>query len=68
MCCSYHFAYDRKPRKAIDTSNLETREEHIYPDVENRDDYVEIPPEVTETLVYAPARMSLTMVLQNLRS
>lgn len=50
-------SYDRKPRKAIDTSNLETREEHIYPDVENRDDYVEMPPEVTETLVYAPARM-----------
>ena len=45
-------SYDRKPRKAIDTSNLETREEHIYPDIENRDDYVEMPPEVTETLVY----------------
>lgn len=35
-------SYDRKPRKAIDTSNLETREEHIYPDIENRDDYVEM--------------------------
>ena len=50
-------SYDRKPRKAIDTSNLETREEHIYPDIENRDDYVEMPPEVTETLVYVPAQI-----------
>ena len=50
-------SYDRKPRKAIDTSNLETREEHIYPDIDNRDDYAEMPPEVTETLVYVPAQI-----------
>ena len=50
-------SHDRKPRKAIDTSSLETREEHIYPDIENREDYVEMPPEVTETLVYVPAQI-----------
>ena len=27
--------FERKPRKAIDTANLEVREEHIYPEVEN---------------------------------
>ena len=28
-------SFERKPRKAIDTANLEVREEHIYPEVEN---------------------------------
>ena len=36
--------FERKPRKAIDTANLEVREEHIYPEVENREDYTELDP------------------------
>ena len=32
-------SFERKPRKAIDTANLEVREEHIYPEVKNREDY-----------------------------
>ena len=43
--------FERKPRKVIDTANLEVREEHLYPDVENRDDYTELDPEITDTLV-----------------
>ena len=50
-------AFERKPRKAIDTANLEVREEHIYPEVENREEYTELDPEVTDTLVLVPARM-----------
>ncbi len=36
--------FERKPRKAIDTANLEVREEYIYPKVENREDYTELDP------------------------
>ena len=31
-------SFERKPRKAIDTASLEVREEHIYPEVENREE------------------------------
>ena len=49
--------FERKPRKAIDTAGLEVREEHIYPEVENRGDYTELDPEVTDTLVLVPAQI-----------
>ena len=49
--------FERKPRKAIDTAGLEVREEHIYPEVENREDYTELDPEVTDTLVLVPAQI-----------
>src|SRR5574344_882608 len=34
-------AHDRKVRKAIDTSRLEVKEEHLYPDLDNKEDYTE---------------------------
>ena len=49
--------FERKPRKAIDTAGLEVRKEHIYPEVENREDYTELDPEVTDTLVLVPAQI-----------
>lgn len=49
--------FERKPRKAIDTAGLEVREEHIYPEVENCEDYTELDPEVTDTLVLVPAQI-----------
>lgn len=49
--------FERKPRKAVDTAGLEVREEHIYPEVENREDYTELDPEVTDTLVLVPAQI-----------
>lgn len=41
-------AHDRKVRKAIDTSRLEVKEEHLYPDLDNKEDYTEMAPEVTD--------------------
>ena len=42
-------AHDRKVRKAIDTSRLEVKEEHLYPDLDNKEDYTEMAPEVTDS-------------------
>ena len=47
-------AHDRKVRKPIDTSKLEVKEEHIRPELDNEEDYVEMEPEVTESLVLVP--------------
>ncbi len=41
-------AHDRKVRKAIDTGRLEVKEEHLYPDLDNKEDYTEMAPEVTD--------------------
>ena len=48
-------SFERKTRKALDLSGLEVREEHIYPEVENREDYRELEPETTDVLVMVPA-------------
>lgn len=58
-------SFERKPRKAIDTANLEVREEHIYPEVENREDYTELDPEVTDTLVLVPAQMYVRRIIRH---
>lgn len=57
--------FERKPRKAIDTANLEVREEHIYPEVENREDYTELNPEVTDTLVLVPAQIYVRRIIRH---
>lgn len=57
--------FERKPRKAIDTANLEVREEHIYPEVENREDYTELDPEVNETLVLVPAQIYVRRIIRH---
>ena len=57
--------FERKPRKAIDTANLEVREEHIYPEVENREDYTELDPEVTDTLVLVPAQIYVRRIIRH---
>ena len=58
-------SFERKPRKAIDTANLEVREEHIYPDVENRDEYTELDPEITDTLVLVPAQIYVRRIIRH---
>jgi len=58
-------AFERKPRKAIDTSKLEVREEHIYPEVENSEEYTELEPEVTETLVLVPAQIYVRRIIRH---
>lgn len=58
-------SYERKPRKAIDTANLEVREEHVYPEVDNIEDYTEMEPEVTDTLVIIPAQIYVRRVIRH---
>ena len=58
-------SFERKPRKVIDTANLEVREEHIYPQVENREEYTELDPEVTDTLVLIPAQMYVRRIIRH---
>lgn len=57
--------FGRKPRKAIDTANLEVREGHIYPEVENREDYTELDLEVTDTPVLAPAQIYVRRIVRH---
>lgn len=57
--------FERKPRKALDTANLEVREEHIYLEVDNREDYTELDPEVTDTLVLAPVQIYVRRIIRH---
>ncbi len=58
-------AHDRKPRKAIDTSRLEVREEHLYPELDNAGDYTELAPEVTDSLVLVPRQMYIRRIVRH---
>lgn len=58
-------AHDRKTRKPIDTSKLDVEEEHLYPDLDNAEDYTEMEPEVTDSLVLAPRRMYIRRVIRH---
>ena len=58
-------AHDRKARKPIDTSKLEVREEHLYPELDNKDDYTEMAPEVTDSLVLVPKRMYIRRIIRH---
>ena len=57
--------FERKVRKPIDTSKLEVREEDVYPEVENRDDYTELAPEITDTLVHVPEQIYIRRVVRH---
>ena len=58
-------AHDRKVRKPIDTSGLEVKEEHIRPELDNEDDYTEMAPEVTESLVLVPRKMYIRRIIRH---
>lgn len=58
-------AHDRKVRKAIDTSRLEVREEHLYPDLDNKEDYTEMAPEVTDSLALVPRQMYIRRIIRH---
>ena len=58
-------AHDRKVRKPIDTSNLEVKEEHMYPELDNREDYVEMAPEMTDSLVLVPKQMYIRRIVRH---
>ena len=57
--------YERKVRKPIDTSRLEVREEHIYPNGINSDEYNEVEPLVTESLVLVPQKMYIRRIVRH---
>jgi len=56
---------ERKVRKPIDTTKLEVKEEHIYPDVENKEEYTELPSEITDTLVHIPGQIYIRRVIRH---
>ena len=58
-------AHDRKVRKPIDTSKLEVKEEHIRPELDNEADYVEMAPEITESLVLVPKQMYIRRIIRH---
>ncbi len=58
-------AHDRKVRKPIDASKLEVREEHLYPELENKEDYTEMAPEVTDSLVLVPRQMYIRRIIRH---
>ncbi len=58
-------AHDRKVRKPIDTSKLEVKEEHLYPELENKEDYTEMAPEVTDSLVLVPKQMYICRIIRH---
>ena len=57
--------HDRKVRKAVDTSRLEVKEEHLYPELENAGDYTEMAPEVTDSLVLVPRQMYIRRIIRH---
>ena len=58
-------AHDRKVRKPIDTSRLEVKEEHLYPELVNKEDYTEMAPEVTDSLVLVPKQMYIRRIVRH---
>ena len=58
-------AHDRKVRKPIDTSRLEVKEEHLYPELGNKEDYTEMAPEVTDSLVLVPKQMYIRRIIRH---
>ena len=58
-------AHDRKVRKPIDTSRLEVKEEHLYPELGNAEDYTEMAPEVTDSLVLVPRKMYIRRIIRH---
>ena len=58
-------AHDRKVRKPIDTSRLEVKEEHLYPELESKEDYTEMAPEVTDSLVLVPRQMYIRRIIRH---
>lgn len=58
-------SFGRKPRKAIDTGNLEVKEEHIYPEVTNKEDYTELEPESTDVLVHVREQLYVRRIIRH---
>lgn len=57
--------HERKVRKPIDTSRLEVKEIHLHPEGINPDEYTELAPEVSDKLVFVPARMYVERTIRH---
>lgn len=57
--------HERKVRKAIDTSKLEVREMHVYPEGINLDEYTEMEPEISDKLALIPAQMYIERTVRH---
>ncbi|MDR0748468.1 MAG: IS66 family transposase [Tannerellaceae bacterium] len=51
-------------RKAL-PENLPRKEEHIYPDIENREALRELPPEITEVLEFTPGKLYVRKIIRH---
>ena len=60
-------AHERKVRKPVDTSKLEVREEHLYPEeiAGKESDYTELDPEVTDSLEIIPAQVYIRRIVRH---
>jgi len=54
-----------KPVRKPLAENLPRREEHIYPEVENKEAYRELPPEITEVLEFEPGRFYVRRIIRH---
>lgn len=57
--------HERKVRKPIDTSKLEVRETHIYPESINLEEYTELDPEIHDELALIPAQMYIARTIRH---
>lgn len=60
-------SHERKVRKPVDTSKLEVREEHIYPEgiKGHESDYTEMEPELTDSLEMVPAQVYIRRIVRH---
>ena len=54
-----------KPVRHTLPGNLPRVEEHIYPEIEDRDCCTELPPEVTETLEFEPGKLYVRRIIRH---
>ena len=58
-------SFQRQVRKPVNLDNLEVREEHLYPEGLNLEDYDELEPEVTKSLVIVPSQIYVRQVVRH---
>lgn len=54
-----------KPLRKPLPENLPRKEEHIYPEMENPDDYTELPSEITEVLEFEPSKFYVRRIIRH---
>ena len=54
-----------KPSRNAIPENLPRKEEHIYPEIENRDACRELPPEITEVLEFTPGKLYVRKIIRH---